>query len=244
MSQALFRIESGGRWDALGPVITRPGAGIYRGDRAYGIGQVMGKNIPSWTQKHYGRSLTPQEYLRNKDAQIAVLNGELASYRKIAARKTSDPDIQVRMIAAAWFGGVSSMDNYASTTAGDGYTSMNKYTSTVLTDYRKISPSQAAPESGVSPSASDSDYPFGDYDENDRVRDLDELTLPERMDDRDLDERTVQDRVRDLDERTVQDRVVDFINPYIGLTDEFPQREGYFTKPYITRKRRRRGPQS
>lgn len=57
--------ESGGRYNAMGPV-------TGSGDRAYGKYQVMGKNIPQWTQAAIGRAMTPQEYLNNPQAQDAV----------------------------------------------------------------------------------------------------------------------------------------------------------------------------
>ena len=67
------KLESGGNYAALGPV-------TKSGDRAYGKYQVMGSNIPSWTQQWYGKSLTPQEFLASKEAQEAVAKGQLGSY--------------------------------------------------------------------------------------------------------------------------------------------------------------------
>lgn len=54
--------SSGGNYGALGPV-TR------RGDRAYGAYQIMGANIPSWTQAALGRSMTPGQFLSDEAAQ-------------------------------------------------------------------------------------------------------------------------------------------------------------------------------
>jgi hypothetical protein len=72
-ANAITAIESGGRYDAMGPVTPR-------GDRAYGRYQVMGSNIPAWTERHFGQRLTPQEFLANPQAQDAVFNGEFGSY--------------------------------------------------------------------------------------------------------------------------------------------------------------------
>ena len=74
--QGISQIESGsyaGNYSALGP-ITR------NGDRAYGRYQVMGNNVPSWSEKYYGERLNPQQYLANTKAQDAVFDGEFGSY--------------------------------------------------------------------------------------------------------------------------------------------------------------------
>lgn len=73
--EALAAVESRGSGDysAMGPTIE---SGMYKGDRAYGRYQVMGKNIPSWTKQALGTSLTPEEFLQNPEAQDAV-----AAYR-------------------------------------------------------------------------------------------------------------------------------------------------------------------
>lgn len=62
--------ESGGRYNALGPVISK---GAYEGDRAYGKYQIMGKNIPSWTKQYLGRAYTPQEFVRDQAAQDKLM---------------------------------------------------------------------------------------------------------------------------------------------------------------------------
>lgn len=59
-------VESGGKYGALGPVLS---TGMYAGDRAYGKYQVMGKNLPEWGKQYLGRPVTPQEYLANPQLQ-------------------------------------------------------------------------------------------------------------------------------------------------------------------------------
>ena len=71
--QALRKIESSGNYGAIGPK-TR------KGNRAYGAYQVMDFNIPGWTQKHYGQQLTPEQFLRNTEAQDAVARGQFGGY--------------------------------------------------------------------------------------------------------------------------------------------------------------------
>jgi hypothetical protein len=65
--------ESGGRYGAIGP-------SVQGGHHAYGKYQVMDYNIPSWTKKYYGQSLTPQQFLNNPQAQDAVARGVLQGY--------------------------------------------------------------------------------------------------------------------------------------------------------------------
>jgi len=70
---ALSKIESSHNYGARGPV-------TKSGDRAYGRYQVMGANVPSWTQEHYGQSLSPEEFRANKEAQEAVARGQFGKY--------------------------------------------------------------------------------------------------------------------------------------------------------------------
>lgn len=108
-SNAISSIESGGRYDAIGPV-TRSG------DRAYGKYQVMGANIPAWTKKHLGREMTPQQFLADKDAQEKVFSREFGGY----VGKYGNP----QDAASMWFSG-----RPAAQGAGrnDGYTSQPEY---------------------------------------------------------------------------------------------------------------------
>jgi hypothetical protein len=64
--------QGSGGYSAVGPVTN--------GDRAFGKYQVMGNNIPSWTQAALGQSMTPQEFLNNPQAQEAVVNHRLGGY--------------------------------------------------------------------------------------------------------------------------------------------------------------------
>jgi hypothetical protein len=106
---AIRSIESSGNYGSLGPT-TR------RGDRAYGAYQVMGSNIPSWTAKHYGQPLTPQQFLNNKEAQDAVFNGEFGGY----VNKHGNP----QDAASMWFTGRPLAQGGNS---NDGYITGNQY---------------------------------------------------------------------------------------------------------------------
>jgi hypothetical protein len=71
MRATTAKMESGNNPRITGKVIP---SGPYAGDKAYGLYQVMGKNVPDWTEKALGRRMTPEEYLNDTEAQHAVYN--------------------------------------------------------------------------------------------------------------------------------------------------------------------------
>lgn len=73
LREGIARVESGGNYNALGPDVPRR-SGV---DRAYGKYQVMGANIPSWTDQALGRRMSPQEFLRSPEAQEAVFRDQM-----------------------------------------------------------------------------------------------------------------------------------------------------------------------
>lgn len=87
---AISNIESGGKYDALGPV-------TQAGDRAYGRYQVMGQNIPAWTKEVLGQEMTPEQFVTNPKAQDAVFDAKFGGY----VRKYGNP----QDAASAWFTG-------------------------------------------------------------------------------------------------------------------------------------------
>jgi hypothetical protein len=62
VSEAISEQESDGDYRAKGKI-------LKSGDRAYGKYQIMGRNVPSWTKEALGRSLTPEEFLEDTEAQ-------------------------------------------------------------------------------------------------------------------------------------------------------------------------------
>jgi hypothetical protein len=93
---AIASIESDGSggYDALGPKT--------KGDRAYGRYQVMGKNIPQWTKAALGKSMTPEQFLKDPAAQDAVFDHRFGGYvQKYGPEKA----------ARAWFGGEGAINN-------------------------------------------------------------------------------------------------------------------------------------
>lgn len=91
---SIARIESGGNYKAMGP--------MTGGDRAYGRYQIMGSNIPTWTKAALGRSMTPDEFLADPEAQDAVFNDRFGGYMNKYGPSGA---------ARAWFAGEGGMGN-------------------------------------------------------------------------------------------------------------------------------------
>lgn len=91
---AIASIESrgSGGYSAIGPETN--------GDRPYGRYQVMGNNVPDWTQRYLGKSMTPQEYLASPASQDAVFDKRFGGY----ADKYGEQGA-----AQAWIGGPGSV---------------------------------------------------------------------------------------------------------------------------------------
>ena len=127
---ALADVESrgSGGYSAVGDEVTK---GMYKGERALGKYQVMPSNVASWTKKHFGKKLTPEEFLASPDAQEAVVQGELMSnfqkygtiedaisiwftgkpLKKASAAGASDQNIGVEKYLSKW---TSSFNKYVS----------------------------------------------------------------------------------------------------------------------------------
>jgi hypothetical protein len=101
-SRAIAGIESntgGDPYAALGSV-------TKSGDRAYGKYQVMGNNVPEWSQAALGKQLTPEQFLVDKAAQEAVFRHRFGSYVDKYGEEGA---------ARAWFGGEKGMNNPSAT---------------------------------------------------------------------------------------------------------------------------------
>lgn len=114
--QAIKDIESrGGNYGAIGPV-TRSG------DQAYGAYQMMGANIPSWTQQSLGVSMTPQQFLNDPSAQDKTFNNIYGGYLDKYGMSGA---------SSKWFTGSAT----GAGTLSDGITSNNEYVNRATTGY-------------------------------------------------------------------------------------------------------------
>lgn len=90
--EAIASIESAGSggYAAVGPRHPKMG-------RALGKYQIMESNIGPWSEKHLGRRVTAEEFMRDPKIQDAIFDGEFGSYVK----RFGDPG----KAAQAWIGG-------------------------------------------------------------------------------------------------------------------------------------------
>jgi len=128
LRRAIVGKESGGSF-----TVVNPDSG------ALGYGQVMPANVPSWTKKHFGKSLTPRQFLANPQAQLAVVNGQIAEnyQQQIAAGYRGD--IAIRRAAAIWYSGDGDLynNNRKQITNGREYPSVREYTLDILRRYKQ-----------------------------------------------------------------------------------------------------------
>ena len=89
--EAIAAIESRGSGD-YGALGAQTG-----GDRAYGRYQVMGNNIPSWSQQALGKTMTPDQFLADPASQDAIFNNIFGGY----VEKYGNP----QDAASVWFTG-------------------------------------------------------------------------------------------------------------------------------------------
>ena len=71
----IAQFESKGDYHILGPT-------LKNGDYAIGKYQVLASNVPNWTQKWLGQSMTADQFRANPQAQDKVFEGEFGSYLK------------------------------------------------------------------------------------------------------------------------------------------------------------------
>ena len=96
--RAIAGIESsGGNYKAVGPPANE------KGNRAYGKYQVMDFNIPSWTKEILGKTLTPQQFLEDTQAQEKVFE---AKFNQYALQYGG-----LENAAKVWFGGPGALTN-------------------------------------------------------------------------------------------------------------------------------------
>jgi hypothetical protein len=126
--EAFAAIESrgSGDYEALGPIIK---SGMYKGDRAYGRYQVMGDNVPKWTKKYLGKSITKEEFLKDPKAQDAVIQGFFReNYAKFGT---------VEDVVSKWFTG-QPLKKAEDRNASDGNSTVNEYVGKFRREFYKV----------------------------------------------------------------------------------------------------------
>ena len=126
LRRAIVGKESGGSFSAVNP-----------DSGALGYGQVMPANVRSWTKEHYGRSLTPKEFLASKEAQLAVVNGQISKTVRQQLAAGYKGAIAIRRAASIWYSGRGNLydDNKPQFYKGRRYPSIREYTLDILRRY-------------------------------------------------------------------------------------------------------------
>ena len=127
LRRAIIGQESGGNYGSVNP-----------DSGALGIGQVMPANVGPWTQKYLGRALTPQQFLKSKSAQDAVVNGRMQDLIADQERAGFKGEVAIRRAASAWYSGQPGLwnDTRPQSYGGRSYPSIAEYTSSVWRAYR------------------------------------------------------------------------------------------------------------
>lgn len=120
---AISSQESGNNYKAMGVMV--------KGDRAHGKYQIMGRNIPSWSRAALGRSISPQEFMRNPQLQEQIARHMLQGYyRKYGPAGA----------AVAWYSGEGNAKKYVKNNGrgyntrqnGGRFPSVNQYAQAIL----------------------------------------------------------------------------------------------------------------
>lgn len=93
-ADAIAAVESGGNYQAVGPVIP---SGQYAGDQALGKYQIMSFNIPAWSKEALGREISSREFLANPELQDQIFAYKFGQH----ARQYGT----LEDAASAWFSG-------------------------------------------------------------------------------------------------------------------------------------------
>jgi hypothetical protein len=93
-ADAIAAVESGGNYQAMGPIIP---SGQYAGDQAMGKYQIMSFNIPSWSKEALGYEVSPQEFLSNPQLQDQIFAYKFGQHAKKYGT--------LEDAASAWFSG-------------------------------------------------------------------------------------------------------------------------------------------
>lgn len=127
ITMAIGQYESGNNYKALGPVIP---SGTYKGDRALGKYQVMGKNLPQWSKETVGRVVSKEEFLQNPQLQDKIANFKLG---QIFSKYGNLEDT-----ASVWFTGQPTAKSKGKKDLATGVSSEN-YIKNIRNIYNKLS---------------------------------------------------------------------------------------------------------
>jgi hypothetical protein len=128
LMSAIISQESSGNFSLQHPV-----------SGALGMGQILPSNLPEWTTETFGREVSPEQFLSNRDIQYYVIRQKLLQYYFNAIR-ASDGDLYlaIRRVGAQWYSGQANL--YDSTKPVATGPSVQQYTYDVLGRFQNFYP--------------------------------------------------------------------------------------------------------
>lgn len=140
MSQTMQTYREGGAAHSalVDAIINQESGGdpsAYRSDStATGMSQILSTNIPSWTKKHLGYTMTPQQFNADPTAQRLVTNGEFRERLQQQSALGYTGEELIRRVAAGWYGGPGAVDQWDNANYkgfAPGHPNMKEYTKSV-----------------------------------------------------------------------------------------------------------------
>ncbi len=106
---------------------------------ALGLGQIMPENLPSWSQAALGYTISREEFLKNPQLQLRIIDYKLTEFWQGAWERSRNNEVlSVRMVAAQWYSGDPTLYDQETPETYDGhpYPSIREYTLAVLARYQ------------------------------------------------------------------------------------------------------------
>lgn len=138
LRQAIVGQESGGNHK----IENRSGSG------AMGLGQVMPENLPSWSKAALGREISKEEFLKDPQLQIKIIDFKLKEYWDAALKQSGgNEDEAVRRVAAWWYSGDPNKfdDSKPQSWGKDSYPSISSYSQNVLSRWKETAQASSKP---------------------------------------------------------------------------------------------------
>jgi hypothetical protein len=80
--------------------------------KAFGLGQVLPKNIGPWSREILGYTVSQRELSRNPSLQEQIINGKLNQYFMSQMRLGYEGEVLIRRVAAMWYGGPGAVEHW------------------------------------------------------------------------------------------------------------------------------------
>lgn len=130
LREAIAGQESGGDYSA-----------VNQDSGALGRYQVMPENVPYWSEKYLGRTISPDEFINNPQLQDELVNAVMGEMLQRALGESGgDQSTAIRRVAAEWYSG--QPDLYNDTTpqyyGGGSYPSIAEYTQSIVGRYGEM----------------------------------------------------------------------------------------------------------